>query len=142
MACDESWQAKKTDGPRKRKRIKHKKKEGFSLETREAAHQRSKGQCETPDCGRPVEIGGEHHCLPRSQYSKKDRNGLWNCANICQICHEEITFPKTPRAIQKRRFFELLALLRRDGGKDEDFTNLIKDYLNNSISVIQQKYRF
>lgn len=104
----------------KRKRIRSKPKQGFSEETRTAAHARSGGVCENPLCGRQLPgLGGEHHCLPRSQYHKSDRNDLWNCAAICEDCHRRVTTPKTPEDKRLRRYFERLAVFRRDYTGDE-----------------------
>lgn len=105
---------------RKRKRIRSKPKPGFSEETRTAAHKRSEGLCENPLCRRQLSgLGGEHHCLPRSQYHKSDRNDLWNCAAICEDCHRRVTTPKTPEDKRLRRYFERLAVFRRDYTGDE-----------------------
>ena len=112
---------KTEDKPKsKRKRIRSKPKPGFSEETRTAAHNRSGGLCENPLCGRNLPgLGGEHHCLPRSQYRKADRNDLWNCAAICEDCHRRVTSPKTPEDKRLRRYFERLAVFRRDYTGDE-----------------------
>lgn len=100
----------------KRKRFTSKRKPGFSEETRTLARDRAGGLCENPLCQTHLpDLGGEHHCLPRSQYSGDDRNDLWNCAHICQDCHARITAPKTKPDKQLRRYFEMVALARREG---------------------------
>lgn len=92
---------------KKPKRIRKSRKSGFSQEIREAAHARAGNTCENPLCGRPVvDLGGEHHCIPRSQYHKSDRNDLWNCACICQECHQRVTTPRTDEDKRLRRYFE------------------------------------
>jgi len=99
----------------KPKRIRSKRKTGFSEETRQQAHDRSSGHCQNPLCGKRLPgLGGEHHCLPRSQYKKADRNDLWNCAAICQECHHRVTVLKTEEDKRLRRYFERLAIARRD----------------------------
>ena len=95
------------DTTKKPKRPRKKRKPGFSEEIRKAAHARAGNTCENPLCGRPVvDLGGEHHCIPRSQYHKSDRNDLWNCACICQECHQRVTTPRTDEDKRLRRYFE------------------------------------
>lgn len=99
----------------KRKRIRSKRKPGFSEETRTAAHERSGSTCENPLCGKNLRgLGGEHHALPRSYYHKADRNDLWNCTTPCEDCHRRVTSPKTEEDKRLRRYFERLAVFRRD----------------------------
>ena len=89
-------------------------KKGFSKEVREAAHIRCENRCENPLCGRNVyELGGEHHCLPRSQYRGSDRNDLWNCSVPCTKCHDRITSPKSDEDKRLRRYFERVAFSRK-----------------------------
>lgn len=94
--------------PRKRRKT------GFSTEVREAAAERADYRCENPLCKRDLpDLGGEHHCIPRSQYAGADRNDLWNCAHICYSCHDRITAPRTRESIRLRRYFERIAYVRR-----------------------------
>lgn len=90
-------------------------KKGFTIAIRTEARERSGYICENPLCKRShVELGGEHHGLPRSQYHKADRNDSWNCTRPCTTCHSRITSPKTDSDKRLRRYFERLAVLRRD----------------------------
>lgn len=89
-------------------------KKGFSKEVREAAHIRCENHCENPICGRNVyELGGEHHCIPKSQYHLNDRNDLWNCSVPCTECHDRITSPRNPEDKRLRRYFERVAFSRK-----------------------------
>lgn len=98
----------------KPKRLKKRRRAGFSEEVRTAAHVRAGDLCENPLCGRQVsEIGGEHHCIPRSQYRKSDRNDLWNCACICEGCHTRVTSPRSEEDKRLRRYFERCANARK-----------------------------
>jgi hypothetical protein len=116
------------------KKIKRSRAAGFSTETRERAYQRSKGYCENPMCKRRVQsIGGEHHCLPRSYYRKADRNDLWNCAKICNICHDRITSPTTRQDVRLRRYFERIAWSRRtySESRHERESKILEENLKN-----------
>ena len=89
-------------------------KKGFSKDVREAAHIRCENHCENPLCGRNVyELGGEHHCLPKSQYRGNDRNDLWNCSVPCTECHDRITSPRSVEDKRLRRYFERVAFSRK-----------------------------
>ncbi len=103
------------------KRIRSKARTGFSEDVRAQARDRAGNICENPLCGNGLAgvQGGEHHCLPRSQYKKADRNDLWNCAAICERCHAEITSPRTDDDKRLRRYFERLAVIRRELSGDQ-----------------------
>ena len=119
-----------TKEPRRRVR---RRKPGFSQEIREAAHSRAGDRCENPLCGRNViELGGEHHCIPRSQYHKSDRNDLWNCAVICEECHKRVTSPRTPEDKRLRRYFERCAYARK---------NYDEDTLGRELHALEQALR-
>lgn len=127
--------------PRARKKPR-KRKAGFSEEIRTQAHDRAGGLCENPLCGRPLPgLGGEHHCLPRSQYKKRDRNDLWNCGAICQECHHRVTFPRTDEDKRLRRYFELVAQARRDLQLETLVATLARleaELRNNTLDLIRQ----
>ena len=128
----------------KRKKITKRRKAGFSEETRTEAHRRAGGHCENPLCRRKLPgLGGEHHCLPRSQYHKADRNGLWNCAAICSNCHERITSPKTDSDKRLRRYFERLAVARRDLVGSiyyQELDLLTKQLIDGSLDLNKSKF--
>jgi len=130
----------------KRKRIRSKPKEGFSEEIRRAAHDRAGDLCENPLCRKSnPDLGGEHHCLPRSQYKKKDRNDLWNCSTPCDDCHARVTSPKTADDKRLRRYFERLAIARRDLSGDDSFLaieDLKRQLRDKSLSTLRNYQEF
>ena len=129
------------DTAKKPKRIKKRRKPGFTQEVREAAHTRANNQCENPLCGRQVnELGGEHHCLPRSQYHKVDRNDLWNCACICTECHQRVTSPKSDEDKRLRRYFERCAYARKNLDEDQlghELQALTKALVENTLDTVR-----
>lgn len=128
------------------KKKPRKPKPGFSEEVRQAAHDRNGNQCENPLCGKRLPgLGGEHHCLPRSQYKKPDRNEVWNCAAICQDCHFHITFPKEVESKRLGRYFEHVAVARRSlQGEEltEKLLELEKSLKNQSLDLIRPFWPF
>lgn len=129
-----------------RKRIRSKPKVGFSEEIRQQSYNRAEGKCENPLCEQPIRgLGGEHHCLPRSQYHKADRNDLWNCATICGQCHSRITSPVSEEDIRLRRYFERLAIIRRDCNESEILrqTKILERRLRTKVlSLLQNRQSF
>ena len=130
---------KNTDG--KPKRPRKKRRQGFTEEIRIAAHARAGNLCENPLCGRAVnDLGGEHHCIPRSQYHKSDRNDLWNCACICEECHKRVTSPRLDEDKRLRRYFERCANARKILSEDQlglELQSLTKALLENTLDTVR-----
>lgn len=128
--------------PPKRKRIRSKRaRAGFSKEVRQEAHDRANNTCENPLCNRSLhELGGEHHCIPKSQYHGSDRNGAWNCAVICTECHDRVTSPRTDADKRLRRYFERVAYSRQNYVDDtlrRELDSLELALKNNSLDCIR-----
>ena len=130
----------------KRKPIRSRPKTGFSVEVREQAAERADGRCENPLCRTYLpDIGGEHHCIPRSQYKGDDRNELWNCAHICSDCHYRVTVLKSDEDKRLRRYFERVAISRRmqnNGQEGESISSLDSKLRNQTLELERKNFQF
>lgn len=133
---------KNSPNPVRRKRpSRARAKAGFGKEVREASHDRAGHTCENPLCTRSIhQLGGEHHCLPKSQYRGSDRNDIWNCAVLCTECHDRITSPRTDEDKRLRRYFERVAYSRKtysDGILQSELNSLELALKNNTLDLIR-----